>query len=67
MVFYQKVAAEMKHIMLQTMEIYTQIQVFLNVNMVPESLRHFFSISHQEENIKNTTGGYLYGWIYPSV
>lgn len=31
------------------MEIYAQIQVFLNVNMVPESLWRFFSISHQEK------------------
>lgn len=68
MVFYQKEAAEIKHVIAQTIEIYAQIQVFVNGNMVPESLWHFFSISHQEKkDITNTIDGYLYWWFYPSV
>lgn len=65
MVFYQKEAAEIKHVIAQRIEIYAQIQVFANGNMVPESLWHFFSISHQEKKILQIplmgiyTGGFI--------
>lgn len=50
------------------MEIYTEIQVFLNINTIPESLRHYFSISHEEKKwFKMMDDSYLYGRIYPSV
>lgn len=60
MEFYQKEEAKIKHVIPQSIEIYTQIQVLLNDDVVPESLWHFFSISQQEKNIINTTDGYLY-------
>lgn len=59
MEFYQK-EAKIKHVIPQSIEIYTQIQVFLNGDVVPESLWHFFFISQQEKNITSTTDGYLY-------
>lgn len=64
-VFYQKKAVEIKHVIAQSIEIYAQIQLFLNDYMVPESLWHFFSLSQEEKILQiPLIGIYTNGFIH---